>query len=167
MKQIPGFENYSVTKDGQVWSNNPYKNRRKRWLKLSEDTRGYLRVDLPLNPCRYKHKLIHHLVLETYVGPRPPGKVCRHLDGNKLNNNLNNLCWGTYKQNSQDSKQHGTAISGETQGLSKLTWDDVDFIRWAYSFGIFSQRRLAKFFSVSQSQIWCVVNERTWRRSTC
>ncbi len=158
MKQIKGFPKYAVTEDGRVYSK-----KRQRWLNPSIDSRGYLRVDLPVAPCVYKHKLIHHLVLETYREPRPIGKVCRHLDGDKLNNNLSNLKWGTYKDNAADSKKHGTFICGEKQGLSKLTWDDVGFIRWVYKFGIFSQRKLAKFFSVSQSQIWCVVNNKTWR----
>lgn len=158
MRRVKDFPNYAVTKTGKVWSY-----RRKRWLKLNVDSRGYLRVDLPVSPCVYKHKLIHHLVLETYRESKPVGKICRHLDGNKLNNDLENLVWGTHKENAADSKKHGTFICGEKQGLSKLTWNDVAFIRWIYEFGIFSQRKLAKFFSVSQSQIWCVVNNRTWR----
>src|SRR5262245_18248010 len=37
---------------------------------------------------------VHVLVLETFVGPRPAGQQCRHLDGNKENNRLTNLAWG-------------------------------------------------------------------------
>ncbi len=41
MKPIPNFLDYSITKDGKVWSR-----KTNRWLKPSVDTHGYLRVAL-------------------------------------------------------------------------------------------------------------------------
>jgi hypothetical protein len=35
--------------------------------------------------------------------------VCRHLDGNPINNRLENLRWGTHKENKADAIKHGTA----------------------------------------------------------
>lgn len=52
--------------------------------------------------------LIHHLVLEAFVGPRPQGCECRHLDGNPTNNILTNLVWGTHVENMRDRARHGT-----------------------------------------------------------
>jgi len=50
---------------------------------------------------------IHRLVLETFIGKRPKGMVCRHLDGNSCNNKLSNLKWGTQKENIADAFKHG------------------------------------------------------------
>ena len=52
-------------------------------------------------------KRIHRLVLETFVGPCPPGKECRHLDSDRCNNRLDNLRWGTRSENAQDRLQTG------------------------------------------------------------
>ena len=38
---------------------------------------------------------LHKLVLTAFRGPQQPGQRCRHLDGNNLNNELNNLVWST------------------------------------------------------------------------
>ena len=52
-------------------------------------------------------KRIHRLVLEAFVASCPPGQECRHLDGNRQNNKLNNLKWGTRSENAQDHLKHG------------------------------------------------------------
>lgn len=51
---------------------------------------------------------IHRLVLEAFVGPCPPGMLCRHLNGNPADNRLENLRWGTPSENSYDKGRHGT-----------------------------------------------------------
>lgn len=51
---------------------------------------------------------IHHLVLETFVGPRPDGMVGCHNNGDKLNNHVDNLRWDTPGANNRDKRQHGT-----------------------------------------------------------
>lgn len=65
---------------------------------------GYRKVYLPGKPGT----LVHSLVLTAFSGPRPPGMVCRHLDGDSLNNLASNLAWGTYRQNMLDRRDHGT-----------------------------------------------------------
>lgn len=48
------------------------------------------------------HRIVHKMVLEAFVGPRPKGMVCCHLDNNGCNNKLGNLKWGTMKENMQN-----------------------------------------------------------------
>jgi len=57
---------------------------------------------------------VHRLVLTAFVGPCPKGTECRHLDGDKLNNNLDNLYWGTSKENGADMIKHGRSTKGRT-----------------------------------------------------
>lgn len=68
---------------------------------------GYRRVALRRGE-RQQWATFHTLVLEAFVGPRPEGMMCRHLDGDPLNNRLENLRWGTREENAQDSIRHGT-----------------------------------------------------------
>lgn len=74
---------------------------------------------------------VHRLVLEAFVGPCPPGMLCRHFpDRSTKNNRLDNLSWGTPKQNTRDRVVHGTLVgrkpSPETRALmsqkAKLRW---------------------------------------------
>lgn len=52
-------------------------------------------------------RLIHRLVLEAFVGPRPDGMECCHGDGDPANNCLNNLRWDTRSANVLDDYKHG------------------------------------------------------------
>jgi hypothetical protein len=76
-----------------------------------------------------KTRSVHQLVLEAFVGPRPPDMECRHLDGNPANNRLDNLAWGTHQENIDDKRRHGTNRYGEDHPLSYLTEADVVAIR--------------------------------------
>jgi hypothetical protein len=50
---------------------------------------------------------VHHLILLAFVGPRPEGCVTRHLDDDKANNRLGNLCYGTSTENNYDMVRNG------------------------------------------------------------
>jgi hypothetical protein len=56
---------------------------------------GYLQVRIGGR----KRRKIYHLVLEAFVGPRPDGTEAMHLDGDRSNNALTNLRWGTHSEN--------------------------------------------------------------------
>ncbi len=133
-KQIPNFSGYYVDDQGNVWSRRKIKGngygggsvsvltKRFRKLKLQPNwNTKYLSISLRNDQGTHIGKLVHHLVLEAYVGPCPPGMECRHLDGNPKNNRLENLCWGTIKQNREDARRHGTLNVGERNGFAKLT----------------------------------------------
>ena len=84
---------------------------------------------------------IHRLVLEAFVGPRPSGMECRHLDGNPANNRLDNLAWGTKFENDMDMFRHGT------RRRPPLTNDEINIIR----FSLRKQQDLADEYNVTQS----------------
>lgn len=161
MKQIRDFPNYSITNDGIVFT----KRRPKvagGVLKSYLYPSGYFGVRLSKNGKHY-NKTIHRLVLEAFVEPCPPRMQCRHLDGNKQNNSLENLCWGTASENQQDRVRHSTDGNGEKNFASKLTEKDVKEIRRIYKTKYVSQRKLAKKFGISQTQIGRIINDTSWK----
>ena len=155
MRQIPKFENYSITKDGRVWSN-----RYNRWLKPCRNHKGYLRIVLCNNKKHYT-KATHRLVLETYVGPCPKGMECRHLNGNPVDNRLENLCWGTKSENTMDAIQHGTHNCLPTGKLhiEKLSNTEKDMVVQSYNYGGYTLQELADTYCVTRQTIKRIVNQ--------
>ena len=98
---------------------------------------------------KYTLKYVHHLVLETFIGPRPKGQEARHLDGKVENNTLSNLQWSTHAENAADQILHGTDTRGERNGQAKLSFADADFIRSSHEPG----NILAHRYGVSEATI--------------
>lgn len=74
-----------------------YKNE-KKVLKQTFDKDGYKLVSLCINGV-FIHCRVHRLVAETFI-PNPENKPqVNHKDGNKANNNLENLEWTTQSEN--------------------------------------------------------------------
>ena len=119
------------------------------------DAKGYRRVKID-----GKKRFVHSLVLETFVGEKPDGMECRHLDGNPRNNNLWNLCYGTGAENWGDRRRHGTA-TGVHAGGKKLTPMQVDEIKAAYSRGE-KQTEIAPRYGISNSLVSLIVRGKSW-----
>lgn len=97
-------------------------------LKPSLRKDGYIQHGLTRN-CNHVNRLLHHLVAEAFIGPRPAGCECCHNDGDPGNNALANIRWDTPLGNSADKTRHGTQAKGETSGMAKLTNSKVAAIR--------------------------------------
>lgn len=98
--QIKGHNGiYSVTKDGRVFSSHSG-----REMKY-ETRRGY--KELQLNGGTRRYTGVHRLVAETFI-PNPENKpFVNHIDGNGLNNHIDNLEWCTPAENSKHARDTG------------------------------------------------------------
>lgn len=81
------------------------------------------------------NRQVHQLVLEAFVGLCPDGMECRHLNGVRDDNRLENLCWGTRKENQNDKIVHGNSLKGERNPYAKLSNEDVVEIKKALLLG--------------------------------
>lgn len=75
---------------------------------IQPDGRLAIRPSFP--GCGPRTKLVHALVAEAFYGSRPTGQHVRHLNGDKLDNSAENLCYGTESENRRDSVKHGTHV---------------------------------------------------------
>lgn len=111
-------------------------------------------------------KAVHRLVAETFIPNMDNKNQVNHKDGNKLNNNVNNLEWCTSKHNLRHARDTGlNNNSGEQHFLSKLTKEQVDFIREKYipRDKEYSGVALARKFGVSQQTISDIINNKNWK----
>ena len=84
-----------------------------RELAQYPNTHGYMRVRAVIDGKR-KSLFVHKLVAFLFIGARPSAMhEVRHLDGDRTNNNVTNLAWGTRKENAADRKSHGTDRGAE------------------------------------------------------
>ena len=107
-RPVPGYPNHYVDRTGRVWS-------APRWVRRGHGRReagGRLlrgrdtgrRIAFSLRQGETLN--LGAIVLMAFKGPRPPGAVCRHLDGDYRNNAPENLAWGTAAENMADMLKH-------------------------------------------------------------
>ena len=153
MVPIPGLPGYFATRSGRLFS--------VKELSAFMHSDGYLRF------CAYGRKKrrrigVHQVLALTFV-PNPTGlREVRHLDGNKANNTVENLAWGTRADNAQDMARHGT-VRGEKAHKAILTEAQVREIRRRYAQGGATQKYLAEAYGVKEPTIASIVSGRNWR----
>lgn len=116
---VPGYSGYMASRTGQILGPSG------QVLRPMAMTTGHLYV---ITGDRRK-LWVHHAVLLAYVGPRPDGQECRHLDGKPRHNHAANLVWGTRLENMRDKARHGTEPYGEMKPNHIITTDQARAIR--------------------------------------
>ena len=162
---IAGFEGlYQISTYGRVRA----LRHRNRWIdKLRDEPKiirtsvasNYLRVGLR-NIAPMKTFLVHRLVLSAFGPPRPPHSETGHIDGNPLNNRIENLTWVTKKENARHRAVHGTQQVGSRCYNAKLTPENVLEIRALHR--IEKQSDLAARFCVARSTIQRIQYGSAW-----
>ena len=84
---------YLINEDGKV-----YNLKTKRYLKGHLENTGYISVNLNIDNKK-KNYALHRLVAQTFLENPDNLPIVNHKDGNKLNNNVENLEWVTQSQN--------------------------------------------------------------------
>jgi hypothetical protein len=101
-KTIKGFEDYTITCDGIITNKNT-----KHVLKHVKNFHGYLQVGL-YKDGKQKIKKVHILLAQHFLDNTRNYPVVRHLNDVKTDNRLENLSWGTHKDNTADMFRNGT-----------------------------------------------------------
>lgn len=137
-------------------------------------------------------KKLHRMIAETFLEPPSKelvekcsnehwGKVLvKHLDNNKLNNNVTNLAWCDLKDNTQQAWDDGLieGLAGSKNGRATLTEDVVELMCADFEKGMMPLEAVRKY-KVSHQQatkiragiqwkhVWCKYNIKVNRRGGC
>ena len=153
-KLIPGYQPYEVSDLGRLRRNGKI-------------------LSTPIAKCGYKRKYlkdirknlwIHRAIAICFVPNPHLHPVVNHLDGNKLNNAINNLEWCTYSRNMQHAVDSHlkSIVQGSQCGRSKLTETDVSIVLDSLKAG-YTQSSIASYFGVNQSTISLIKNGKNWK----
>ena len=139
-KTIPDFDNYLISNLGRVKSFQKEKNGKIMINCINTD--GYYAV-LLINKEKKLSKNIHRLLAELFI-LNPNNLPCvDHVNNDRLNNDLNNLCWCTHGQNQFNTNKKSTKTSSQYKGVywnkrSQKWHAQVSFERKKYHLGYFT-----------------------------
>lgn len=161
-RDIPGYEGYyQVSNFGNVKSLERWTNGRHFPERSFKPTYKSKHLNLVLRKPNEKPKSIHlaRVVLMAFDRMPKTEEQARHLDGNPLNCHIDNLEWGTYQENVQDTFN----MAGAKQ--ARLIVDQVKEIKRklanGYPKGMI--RELEKEYKVGRGTIWNIATGRTWK----
>lgn len=125
MKPIKGYEGlYAISEEGRVANC-----KTGFFLSGSVNSHGYRVVSLTKDGKKTDCKL--HRLLATAFIPNPNNFECvNHIDGDKLNNSLDNLEWCTKRRNNQHAREE-LSLDFSEKPVVQSTLDDKVIAIWA------------------------------------
>jgi len=153
---------YSVTRDGRIFS---YKEAQRRKLKQRPNRGGYNRVALFVTGRRWNARA-HRIVIETWGSPHEGELEVNHIDGDKLNNHIDNLEWATKSENQKHAHRIGLVKQrGKHNHGAKVSERGVRMIRWLASTGT-AQSEIEKVFGLGPKGAYPIVSGKSWKHVT-
>lgn len=167
-REIPNYPGYMACSDGTIvseWSVGRKPKQTGVWNRVfgTIGAFGYRFICFRRGGLRsgFHRRAVHQLVMEAFVGPKPPGMQCCHNDGNPGNNAIANLRWDTPRGNQLDRFRHGTNIRGEGHASALMTNEVVMDVASRLRCGE-SCHGIAISLGVSDQAILDIRHGRTW-----
>lgn len=145
---------YLVSRDGRIF--NAITGRE---LKQQNNGNGYLKVTLTINGKQIQ-KLSHRIVAETYLINK--SIQVNHKDGNKSNNNVDNLEWVTNSENQIHAHKNGLKKNGNQLWNGKFTKEQVEQMKGFRKDGMFYYE-IAKLFNTTKGTVHAIVNGKRYK----
>ena len=172
-KDIVGYETkYQVSNFGRVRSLDRYplfKDGRKRLLKGKvlkpvKDHNGRLYVKLSNNENVRKNKSISRMVATAFLGsPEDVLLEVNHIDGNPLNNHIENLEWTTRQENMKHAVDNNLFRTGEDSPHNKVLISDVEDIFKLKFVESKTNKEIATIYNVSRQTIDSIIKGESWQ----
>lgn len=164
--KMPGYEKYQIDTNGTIYS------KRGKPLKPSINPRGYYIVTMCINGKARAFSL-HRLIATQFIENDCPQYKTQvnHIDGNKLNNKVNNLEWCTPVENMRHSVNIlGNNVGNKNGNATPIYAVESKTHNFKYQFPCIMDA--AKFFCKQghnpryvQCIIWKVLNHKSGNKS--
>jgi len=171
---VPGFPGYRVGDDGTVWTNRKRVYRKgfgrgvvyahsQEWIQMAINklSAGYVDVQLHKDGESF-HRLVHRLVLLSFVGSPPKGYETFHINNVRSDNRLCNLKWASKTENQRHRKTFRTDSSGERHARSVVTNATAALIRKRF-LEVGNRAKVAREFGISRFVASRIVAGKTYR----
>lgn len=152
--------NYAIEPDGRVYSYYM-----KDYMKIKIDKDGYITICLVTSEGKRSSFGIHRLLMVTYFPCDNMNNLSvNHIDGNKFNNNFNNLEWVTPAENTHLAYVIGLAnTTGEKYGRAILSEQDVIKIIKLLKQGLNSTQIMKQVPKATKKMIFHIKYNETWK----
>lgn len=175
-RAIPGYEGlYEVSSKGRIRRVHPPNHHHKEMLYVVLEPvinhMGYYRITLSKDNVRINYS-IHRLVALAFIENPECKPFINHIDGNKVNNSIENLEWCTAAENNRHAFRTGLnkyhpeflpLLRGEDNPKHILTEDDVREIRVLLENGKYTQLEIGEMYGVSNFAICDIKRGRSWK----
>ena len=157
---VVGYEDYFMAcSNGDIFSK-----RTNKILKQTTLKSGYATIATKIGGRQGKNICfrVHRLIALTFI-PNPNNKdFVNHIDGNKLNNNVDNLEWATPSENTIHAVKTGLLVlpKGHEVSTAKLTKEQVLQIRSLA--GKYTIRDLGKMYNINHASISRIINNKMY-----
>lgn len=136
-------------------------------IKAKKNKNGYLLYSLS-KYGKTEHCASHRIVATTFIENYNNCPQVNHIDGNKLNNAVDNLEWCSASYNIKEAYKNGLKTSKgnsmpkEKNPNCKFTENIINEIRSKRTNG-YKLRELAKEYNISESYISSICNYKCWK----
>lgn len=117
IKAITGYEKYKIDSVGNVYKHDG------TIVKPHKTNHGHEKVTL-YKDGKCKRFFVHRLVALEFLDKVEGKEVVNHIDGNKENNDFNNLEWVTQSENVKHAWDTGLN-KGSSKGVVKMSKDNI------------------------------------------
>lgn len=164
-KTIRESPNYAISSHGRLkrlTASNGTQAGRILSPRISRRGRGYRYFNISLDGTKKTVK-VHRLVATAFIGDPPsPEHHAAHINGDSLDNRVENLRWATATENNRDKQLHGTQNRGEEHYKARLKETDIPIIRALAKNGV-GPSAIAKQYGVRKGTIQFLLAGLTWK----
>ncbi len=168
--KLPGFKNEikqfrpDVDEEAEIWrridadydvSNQGRVRHGSRILSGSVHSDNYILATL-----HGKQIPVHRLVAEAFIPNYEKKPEVNHIDGNKMNNAVDNLEWVTRAENQKHAVDNGLQPKPAKTYQGKFTAEQREEIKRIWDSGMFSRRQLAIKYGVSHTCVNDIINDK-------
>lgn len=134
-RPVAGYEGlYEVSDLGRIRSVKNEKTKHRGLVLSQAHNRGRYRQVTLKKGGHGRTLMVHQVVAHAFLGEQKPGLEVRHLNGDKEDNGVANLAYGTKSENMKDMVRHGTHRFGKSHCIHghEFTPDNIYLTKAGY-----------------------------------